>query len=61
MTFDEFAENICDDDSAYRRLIEMRGGCRCCISPPCHACVDPLTEREAECLGWEPPTPEEAA
>lgn len=33
------------------RLLEMRGGCRCCISPPCSACVDPVTDDEAEKLG----------
>jgi hypothetical protein len=29
----------------------MRGGCSCHISPPCHACCEPLTEEEADSLG----------
>lgn len=36
-----------DEGGLYVRLVEMRGGCRCFISPPCKACSDPITEDEA--------------
>lgn len=38
-------------DEDYKRLIDLRGGCRCCISPPCFACCEPVTQQEAELLG----------
>ncbi|MGA0610042.1 hypothetical protein [Caldimonas sp. KR1-144] len=52
-------ERIRDGDDAlidthpeiYRRLIDMRGGCRCCVSPPCSACSEPLLLEEADRLG----------
>lgn len=37
-----------------RKLLEMRGGCRCCVSAPCPACVDPIDADEAEALGLVP-------
>lgn len=37
-----------------KELLEMRGGCRCCISPPCSACADPVTDEEAGRLGLAP-------
>lgn len=36
----------------YAKLIEHRGGCYCCISPPCSACSDPMTVEEAIELGF---------
>jgi len=37
---------------ALRELRARRGHeCRCHINPPCSACVDPITEEEAEELG----------
>jgi len=38
--------------SAWDRLIEKRGGCNCCISPPCSACCDPITEEELNAVGF---------
>lgn len=38
-------------DGQLRRLIELRGGCRCWMSAPCSACCDPITDEEAEELG----------
>jgi hypothetical protein len=46
------SEALANDSDMFARLVEHRGGCRCCISPPCFACCEPLTEHEAECLGW---------
>ena len=40
------------DEAAWRRLVELRGGCRCCISPPCHACTEPTTEHELNRVGY---------
>ena len=39
------------DDDTRSRLIHLRGGCSCCVSPPCGACCNPLTEEEAILLG----------
>jgi hypothetical protein len=39
------------DDDTRARLIQLRGGCSCCVSPPCSACCNPLTEEEAIRLG----------
>lgn len=44
-------------DEQRSELIKMRGGCRCHISPPCNACVDPIDEAEAESLGLLPEEP----
>lgn len=40
------------DESAWRDLVEGRGGCSCCISPPCHACTEPVTEEELNRVGY---------
>lgn len=40
------------DESAWQRLVEKRGGCRCCVSPPCNACVEPPTEQELNEVGY---------
>lgn len=37
-------------DEQYERLRDMRGGCTCFASPPCNACVDPVTWDEMEDL-----------
>lgn len=42
------------------RLIELRGGCSCHISPPCYACSEPIDLEEAEILGHVPPMGVEA-
>ena len=34
------------DESAWRKILDARGGCTCFISPPCWACAEPLTEAE---------------
>lgn len=46
-------------DEQRMRLVDSRGGCRCFISPispPCHACTEPITEAEWLDLtdGWIP-------
>jgi hypothetical protein len=43
-------ENLSDEQT--RELVRHRGGCRCHLCPPCHACSEPLTIPEAEELGW---------
>ncbi len=52
-------ETISDDDclldvdrAAWDRILEKRGGCRCCISPPCAACTEPITEDELNSVGY---------
>lgn len=40
--FEEFEPTT----SQLERLIDMRGGCRCFICPPCNACVEPVTADE---------------
>lgn len=45
-------EKLAADDDMRSRLVDHRGGCTCFISPPCHACCEPLTAREADALGW---------
>ncbi len=49
------------DESAYRRLLEKRGGCYCCVSPPCSACSDPIEEAELNAVGYTylPPPPKD--
>ena len=47
---DRIAENLSDEQVL--ELVNHRGGCRCCISPPCPAHCDPLTIPEAKHLGW---------
>lgn len=37
-----------------KELLEMRGGCRCYISAPCAACVNPIEDGEAKALGLVP-------
>ena len=32
--------------AAWDRLVEIRGGCSCRLSPPCHNCTEPPTEEE---------------
>lgn len=44
-------------ERTHAELVEHRGGCTCFISPPCNACCEPMTEDEAEYLGYEPPEP----
>lgn len=60
MSFDAFVDSIWNDDKLLRKLIEMRGGCRCCLSPPCSACSEPITHEEAESLGYEEKEPARA-
>jgi len=51
MDFDEWCEaNI---DMIGEKLAEIRGGCSCHLNPPCGNHSDPITEDEAEELGWE--------
>lgn len=38
--------------SAWDRLVEKKGGCRCNICQPCPACSDPVTEEELNHLGY---------
>jgi hypothetical protein len=46
------------DESAWERLLEKRGGCRCCISPPCFACSEPISEQELNSVGFTYENPE---
>lgn len=39
-------------DEQREELVDHRGGCSCCISPPCWACSEPITLVEAVDLGW---------
>jgi hypothetical protein len=48
---DELGEKVANDDSLMAELISLRGGCSCHVSPPCAACVNPLTADEAISLG----------
>lgn len=57
MTLDELNEVIVDRDE-FHRLLDLRGGCRCYDNPPCLACSEPITEDEAEELGFEITSPE---
>ena len=52
--WEEINERAANDEGVFKRLVEMRGGCRCCISPPCSACCEPLTMAEADRLGLLP-------
>lgn len=47
------------DEAAWRRIVEKRGGCRCFLSAPCSACVEPVTEQELNSVGYtyEDPAP----
>lgn len=49
-------EDIELDSSQIQRLLELRGGCHCHTLrfPPCHNCTDPLTQEEADILGFCP-------
>lgn len=40
------------DERAWRQLLEARGGCSCCISPPCNNCTEPPTEDELNEVGF---------
>lgn len=44
----------------FELLVDRRGGCRCYDRPPCSACSEPLTEDEADELGWIKPEAEQA-
>lgn len=48
---DKLGQHVTDHEYLRMRLVESRGGCNCCISPPCAACVEPLQLLEAEALG----------
>lgn len=51
MNFDEWCEaNI---DMIAEKLAGIRGGCSCHLNPPCGNCSNPITEDEAEELGWD--------
>lgn len=43
------------------RLLDLRGGCNCCISPPCWPCSEPITQSEAEQLGLIEPDEDDGA
>lgn len=49
--FDALPEDILEEGDLYKRLVDMRGGCRCFISPPCSACCEPMSLDEADSLG----------
>ena len=59
-TMEELLNVVLMDDhpDEWKRLLHMRGGCRCCVSPPCSACVDPIDEDEAIKLGLLATSPE---
>ena len=40
------------DEDAWRQVLEARGGCKCCIIPPCGACSEPITEEELNEVGY---------
>lgn len=48
---DRLIKKVEGDENLIRDLISLRGGCSCHISPPCHACANPLTVDEAIDLG----------
>lgn len=51
-TLDELeATEWWDEGDNQDRLVALRGGCRCCVCPPCSTCSDPITQDEAERLG----------
>lgn len=37
---------------AWHDLMTSRGGCNCCISPPCYACTEPPSEEELNAVGY---------
>ncbi len=37
-----------DGGEGHKYLARLRGGCSCCVSPPCSACTDPLTGDEID-------------
>lgn len=49
-TWEALEEHVADDESLRRKLLYIRGGCACHISPPCSACYNPITSDEAEYL-----------
>lgn len=40
------------DGAAWKQIVEARGGRSCHISPPCKACVEPVTEEELNEVGY---------
>lgn len=55
MSLKHFSEEDCMIDvdySAWKQIMEDRGGCTCHISPPCNACVEPITEEELNEVGY---------
>ena len=40
------------DEPAWLHVVELRGGCSCYISPPCNACVEPISEDELNNVGY---------
>lgn len=41
------------DADQYETFMENRGGCCCFLSPPCSACVDPVTADELRAVGFD--------
>jgi hypothetical protein len=39
-------------ERAWAKLLEMRGGCSCHVSPPCGACTEPISEEELNSVGF---------
>lgn len=39
------------DEEDWHRLVQLRGGCNCCVTPPCFNCTEPMTMAEAGQLG----------
>lgn len=60
MSLHDFSCAVWDCERTRGRMIEMRGGCYCCVSPPCGACDHDPDEDEANELGWVPLPDEEA-
>ena len=59
MDYDQFMRNVskCDDypEIFRKKLMEHRGGCRCCdpgAHPPCHNCTKELSYEECINLGF---------
>lgn len=40
------------DGDAWDEIVQMRGGCNCCVSPPCAACSSPIEEWELNAVGY---------
>ena len=39
-----------NDDAREYLVSKLRGGCNCCVSPPCFNCTEPVNTAEAEDL-----------